>query len=133
MANLTSAEFRVYFDEFSDVSAAKLAAYLGLAEGRVPASVWGTNAKYATALLTAHLLAAAGGTGGSGGGTGGPVTSEDLGEASRSYGKLGVAGSADETLLTTRYGAEFIQLRRETVVSGMATGSATLPPVEGQR
>jgi len=129
MATITTHEFLAYFDEFKITPLPKISAYIDVASIRVSATVWGTVAKYATALLTAHMIAVTGGSGGSGGGVGGPVTNESVGDLSRGYGTVGVPGSGDQELLTTRYGQEFVALRRETIVTGMVTGIETpLPP-----
>lgn len=130
MANtITSTYFLTLFDEFKGVATAKIDAYVSIASTRVNPTVWGSNAEYATALLTAHMIAVTGShlQGGSGGGVGGPITQESVGDLSRSYGSVGVAGSGDQELMTTRYGQEFVALRRETFTSATVTGPVTIP------
>jgi hypothetical protein len=117
--NITSQYFLSLFDEFSRVKKSKLDAYIGIASGRVPCEVWTRNTKYATALLTAHMLATSGPQGG--GPTGGALTQEQVGDLSRTYATMFTPGAGDAPFMSTRYGIDFIALRRETIVSGMTT------------
>lgn len=120
MDNITPSYFLTLFDEFKKVALPKLEIYIGLASGRVPSGVWGDNTKYATALLTAHMLSTSGPQGG--GPSGGAVTAEQVGDLSRSFATVFQPGSGDAALMTTRYGIDFVALRRETIVSGMVAG-----------
>lgn len=129
MNPLTAAVFLTLFPEFTKVTTAALEIWIPIASNRVPLSVWGSNTQYATALLLAHMLTAAGKSGlGSGGG---PITSESVGDLSRGFGTVGVPGSGDQELLSTRYGQDFVALRRETVITPSVTGPVTLPPHGG--
>lgn len=135
MANtITSHYFLSVFDEFKAVPVAKIDALIGVASLRVNPAVWGAGSSsdlspYATALLTAHMLAVGGGLGGHGGAAGGPLSSESVGDLSRSFGTVGQAGTGDQELLTTRYGQEFVALRREVIIPCFATGPVTFPGV----
>jgi hypothetical protein len=123
MSNITPEYFTTLFDEFKNVPSAKLTAYIDIASCRVPECIWGKSTKYATALLAAHMIASGGGAGGVGGGAGGALTAEATADLSRGYGATSaVAGSGDAELALTRYGALFIELRRETLVSATITG-----------
>lgn len=125
MNPVTVAYFRTLFPEFTKISDAALEIWISIVVTRVPASVWGTNTTYGQALLLAHMLTASGKAGlGSGGGA---VTAESVGDLSRSFATLG-EGTGDQELLTTRYGQDFVALRRETVVVGTVTGPNTFPP-----
>lgn len=117
--NITSQYFLALFEEFKKVKPAKINVYIEIASGRIPESVWETSTKYATALLTAHMLSTSGPQGG--GSAGGPVTAEQVGDLSRAYGSVAEVGSADAFLATTRYGIDLIALRRETFTTGMST------------
>lgn len=126
--NITKDYFTTIFDEFKTIPAAKLDVLIGVATNRVDQNAWGSNYQYATALLVAHMIASSGGSGGSGG-AGGALTSEAVGDLSRGYAKIGVAGSGDEELQTTQYGAQFVALRRESIVTPFVTGAGyPLPP-----
>lgn len=94
--------------------------YIEIASMRVPVRVWGKAAKYATALLAAHMLTASG-RGGLGAG-GGSINSETVGDLSRSFSVVGMAGSSDQELLTTRYGIDYVAFRRENIVGMIVTG-----------
>ena len=117
--NITSQYFLTLFEEFSKVKKAKIDAYLDLATIRVPVSVWGANTNYATALLTAHMLATSGTQGG--GPTGGALTQESVGDLSRAFATVFDPTAGDAVLRTTRYGIDFVALRKETFTSAMTT------------
>jgi hypothetical protein len=120
--------FLTVFDEFSAAAPAKIDAYLEISALRVPPTVWGTRAGYAQALLTAHMLTASG-SGGQGA-AGGALTNEQVGDVQRGYGQVGDQASGDAALMTTRYGIDYVALRKETVVSCLVTGPATPLPAE---
>lgn len=124
-AHITPFYFTTLFDEFSAVAPAKIQTFLDIASLRVSQPKWGDKTAYATALLAAHMLATSGAQGG--GSSGGPVTAEQVGDVSRSYGTVGQQGSGDEDLRTTRYGIDFIALRKETIVPAMVTGTGVRP------
>lgn len=126
--NITSQYFVTIFDEFKAVPVAKIETFITIASLRVAPSVWGANTPYATALLTAHMIACGGGSGGGAGGAGGALTSESVGDLSRGFAKIGVAGSGDEELQTTQYGAQYVALRRETFTTAIVTGRPVFPP-----
>ena len=120
--NITTQYFINLFDEFKRVNDGKLKAYISLASARLSPTVWGTSIQYATALLTAHMLSTSGAQGG--GPSAGALTAEAVGDLSRSFAVCFEPGSGDAVLRTTRYGIDFIALRRETIVSCMTTRGA---------
>lgn len=111
--------FLELFEEFKKLSPTKINAYLTIAQGRVPLSVWKANTAYAQALLTAHMLTTQGRQGDGAGG--GAVTNEQVGDLSRAFATCFDATAGDSVLRTTRYGIDFIALRKETIVTGMTT------------
>jgi hypothetical protein len=124
--NITASYFKTLFDEYKGVADPKLEAYIDVASLRVPSTVWGASTRYATALLVAHMLATSGPQGG--GPAGGALVSEDIGDASRGYeGITSEPGSGDAVLMTTRYGIDFVALRKETIVPAMTTGRGIRP------
>ena len=127
-ANITRDYFLTLFDEFKTVPSLKLDAYIDVASLRVSPTVWASHTAYGTALLVAHMIASGGGVGGHGGAAGGPLTSEAVGDLSRGFGTIGLPGSGDQELLATRYGQEFVALRREIVVSAGVAGGLAYPP-----
>lgn len=118
-SNITTQYFKNLFEEFTKVPEAKLLAYFDIATTRVPETVWGNNTKYATALLTAHMLTASGVQGS--GASGGVLTQASVGDLSRSFSAVLEPGSGDALLRTTRYGLDFLALRSETFASAMTT------------
>lgn len=123
--NITVQYFLSLFEEFKKVPRAKLTAYINLATSRVPKTVWLENTSYATALLTAHMLSTSGNSGG--GSAGGALTQEAVGDLSRSFQANFEPGAGDALLRMTRYGIDFVALRRETIVCGMTTRGAVPP------
>jgi ABC-type tungstate transport system substrate-binding protein len=91
--NIDRQYFLILFSEFSKIDSAVVAAYIDIASNRVPASVWGGNVQYATALMTAHMLCSRGHTGS--GSAGGAITAEQVGDLSRSYETVAEKGSGD--------------------------------------
>ena len=128
MANITRDYFLALFDEFKTTPTPKVDAFLGIASLRVAPTVWKERAAYATALLTAHMIASSGGAGGQGGPASGPLTNESVGDLSRGFATIGVPGSGDQELLTTRFGQEYVALRKEVVVGAMVVGGITVGP-----
>lgn len=120
--NISRSEFLVLFDEFCGVPDRKINLFLEFAQHRLEESVWGKCYKEAVYYLGAHLIASTGGAGGSGGGVAGPITSESVGQLSRSYGQMNLNGAGnDEIFMLTKYGQLFLQLRRSCVISATVT------------
>lgn len=119
MTHIDREFFICLFDEFKDVNAKKIEAFIELASNRLSnPSVWGNKIKEATAFLAAHMLASTGGEGGSGGGIGGAITSESVGDLSRGYSQVSLSSNGnDETYALTRYGLQYLELRRSCIVS----------------
>ena len=113
--------FVTLFDEFKSVPGKKIDIYLTNASRRIDQDAWGDCYEEATAYLAAHLLVSGGGAGGAGGAVAGPITSQSVGDLSRSYGQVNVGSAGDETYATTKYGQMYLELRRECIVPGLAT------------
>ena len=120
MNNITVQYFLSLFDEFSRVQPDRIEAYITVASTRVCPKVWCQSTQYATALLTAHMLTAQGRKNG-GHGAGG-ISQETVGDLSRTFAQTFDVTRGDSQLLTTRYGIDYVQLRKETFVSAMTTG-----------
>ncbi len=125
---LTLQAFRTLFPEFKKTPDATIEAYLNIAVGRVPVNIWKANTNYATALLLAHMLSTQGAQGG--GPTGGAVTQEQVGDLSRSFQAVFEPGSGDAVLMTTRYGIDFVALRKETIPTATVARTPR-PPLPG--
>lgn len=92
----------------------EIAALVGVARSYVPEGRWGAEkGKVALALLTAHLMKELG-FGAEGVNHNGMVTSERVGDLSRSYAVSSISGTSvlDQLFMTTQYGRQFIMLRR---------------------
>ena len=134
--NITIDYFLALFDEFKSVPSTKLEVYIELATMRVNKTAWGYPSrdtyKPATAYLAAHMLVSGGGASGpstgTGGASGGALTQEAVGDLSRSFGTVGEAGSRSESEMTTKYGQQYIALRRENIVGLRITGRPPYPP-----
>jgi hypothetical protein len=127
MPNITKEYFLNLFDEFSKVKPDRIAIYIGLATIRVPLSVWCENTPYATALLTAHMLTTSGRQGL--GSAGGAVSQEAVGDLSRSFAQCFDPTAGDAVLRVTRYGIDFVALRKETFTTAMTTRGAVPIPI----
>lgn len=127
--NIDKSYFLALFDEFSKTSTEKIDAYIDIATLRVPAAIWGNKVKYATALLVAHMLTTSGRQGD--GSAGGAVTNEQVGDLSRAFATMFDTERGDALLLTTRYGIDFVQLRKETIVTAGLTGFRPFCPPPG--
>lgn len=116
---ITRAFFLNLFPEFNDIGAGRINAVIGIAHGRLGEAAWGDCFEYAQALLTAHMLASALSGNSMDGGTG-PITSQSVGDLSESFGQLNVSDS-DSVYTTTKYGVEFLALRKECVIAPILT------------
>ena len=110
--------FLTLFPEFSKTLDATVEAYVEIVKCRVPCRIWKENTRYGQALLTAHMLTTQGRQGAGPGG--GAVTQEQVGDLSRSFQSIAEMGSGDAVLMTTRYGIDFVALRKETIVTAGA-------------
>lgn len=124
--NINPQYFLTLFPEYKHTHETRINAYINIASVRVPLSVWGLNTQYATALLVAHMLATAGPQGG--GPAGGALTAEQVGDLSRSFATVGEPGSGDADMRTTRYGIDFVALRKETFVTARSAYMPIHPP-----
>ncbi len=80
------------------------------AEKQVIPGRWRKKTDLGVVLLTAHMIKAADPVGT---GRAGPITSEGVGSESRSYG----VGDLDSAYKSTRYGREFLRIRKQIVSS----------------
>lgn len=105
--------------ELSTFPAAQGALWLEIAKEQIGLARWGTRASLGHMLLTAHLISASAQAAAAaiGSGSSGPIASESVGPASRSYA---VAAASDESLSTTSYGREYMALRRVIMGRGSA-------------
>ena len=121
----TAENIKDLFPEFSAVSDTRIENFIEIASLSLSEKVWGSSYGTGLSYLTAHLLKRAGAGGGVQGGSSNPgvVTSEKVGELQRSYALPNFSGgSAEDSLLaTTSYGAEYLRLRRQILVTPMVT------------
>lgn len=89
--------------ELADEDSSRIYRFIEFAALSVNETIWGSKYDLGVAVMAAHLLTMAGR-----GGTGGPVTSEKVGDLSRSYGQMG----DKDSLMATSYGQWFVQLRK---------------------
>jgi hypothetical protein len=114
MADL--AGFRDRFPEFSAISDARVELFLDDAALQINIGAWGLKADLGIYWLTAHMLAldtAAGTTGG----TYGPVTSESVGQVSRSYASGGSYSGTSSEYGATKYGVNYYRLWRTIIAT----------------
>lgn len=118
---MTPEKLRKIAPEFAAKDDDTLAFYLDLAQERLDARAWGKPFSTAVCLLTAHLattLLAESEGAAAGTGAAGQVTQVTVGRWSMQFGKglsgaeSGLDPAADGSLVQTRYGREFLALRK---------------------
>lgn len=116
------------FKEFSETTEGEvqIETIIDVAETMVCESRWGEKkAKLAVQYLTAHILTdtGVGQEGGSSSNLSGPVTSERVGDLSRTYGTVNISNgsSSDALYLTTKYGRMFLMLKKSVSTTPMVT------------
>ena len=109
---MTASEFKDIFDVFSSLSDAKVNTFIGFAEARIDADVFGDLYDQALAYLTAHLLAVSSQAEAFAAGGVGPVTSQTVGPLSRSFAAASgyVKTSSPSDYSMTPYGQHFLTL-----------------------
>lgn len=116
MALWTAADVIAYAPEFCDVAIPLIDKFIMLADGQIAVDCWGSRAKHAGILLTAHMLSVhrvkdAGGAGGAGVG---PISSISVGQVSVDYGTSVISSALsrglDASLSQSVYGLEFSRL-----------------------
>ena len=112
-----TAGFRTRFPEFTlaIASDARVQLFLDDAALQINASAWGLKTDLGIYYLAAHSLAIDNATGFTGG-TFGAVTSESVGQVSRSYSSGGMSGSSAE-FGATKYGMNYYRLWRMVPVT----------------
>lgn len=111
---VTAAEVTNVAKEFAQEDPARIDMFIEFARLFICESVWGSKAKFAIIYYAAHLLkmsqiAESGGAG--------PITSESVGELSRSYGTDASSESGD--LSQTTYGQMIRGLRKTILFTPM--------------
>lgn len=103
--------FLAVFTGFSSVDNTRLEYYLEQAQNQVDESAFGVNYTHAVYLRLAHMLTLLDpSTAGQG-----PVTSEKAGDVQYSYSYI----AGEESLSQSKYGLEFMELRKENVVGAI--------------
>lgn len=119
------ADIKAYAGQFSELLDNKIQLYINYAKLSVPQKKWGVKYDFALLLLTCHLLTLALiDQSSSKKGTLGAVTSETVGELSRTYGDGGgqQASINGDSLNQTTYGKEFLRLQRSLVKTPFVVG-----------
>jgi hypothetical protein len=98
--------------ELASETSTRIDLFIGIAREYLCEEKWGTKAKTAIILYTAHLLTLA--NRGASGAVGG-VTSEKVGELSRNYGSA--LGAEKDELAQTPYGMMLMQMRRGILIT----------------
>ncbi len=116
--------------EFAAVASQTIQFFIDQAVPFINFTLWDDKADLAHAYYTAHLMKMSGinGSGAAGGGAlPGPITSESVGDLSRSYGSSGGSGgAAASSLSSTGYGNVFLSLMKTVQVSPMVVTDTVL-------
>jgi hypothetical protein len=94
----------------------RLLDFIELAKLRIGKKVFGDRYDLAVALLAAHM-ATLSFRSEDGNNNAGQITSEKEGELSRSYGQVAMSTDQDSAFLSTSYGQQFVQIRKESVMA----------------
>jgi hypothetical protein len=109
--NPTLEEFLTIFPEFASMGA-KANFFYPLALDQVATNQFGNSYAYAVYLLTAHMMTSLTSAGS------GIKTSERVGDVAISYHII----DNEEELSSTKYGIEFLRLRKSKVISTLVLG-----------
>jgi hypothetical protein len=124
--SVSPADVKDIAPEFASVLDARVQRFIDRAKLSVNEDIFGRVYDLAVAYLAAHMLAMAVAPSSGGGGIGLIVTQEKVGDLSRSYADTS-AVATDAALSRTRFGDEFLRLRRQCVISpAVVTGSGSL-------
>lgn len=110
--------------EFKNVEDETIEVYIDIARDFVCVSKWGEKkGKHAIILMTAHMMKDLGIGSNESSSASGPVTMEKVGDLQRSYASASLTGgsTSDQLLATTKYGRQFIMLRKTLVITPMVT------------
>jgi hypothetical protein len=107
----------IRYPEFATTDATRIDTLAADAALEMSVSKWGSKYDRGLAALVAHMIKVADQAAS---GAAGPVTSEKIGDLSRSYGQVG-GTTGDELLMTTAYGQEYLRLRRQLVAGPRVT------------
>jgi len=107
----TATQLKARFAEFASVDDSLVSEWLGVAARQMNPDRWGGKYNDGQMWLTAHLMKAGKiGTESSPAASRGPVTSESVGNVSRSYAVD--ASSGGTSLASTFYGQQYLELKR---------------------
>lgn len=115
---ITAADVIDIAPEFASGDVARIARFIARAKLSVNESVFGRAYELAVAYLTAHMLAVSTDSTAGGGSTSQITTSEKVGDLARTYADTSSSVASDDSALArTKYGQEFLRLRRQCVIS----------------
>lgn len=125
---VTAADVIAIAPEFAGMDDAQIEPFIEIARDFVNETTWGSKAANGIRYLAAHLVKTLGidaddATGNTD--ATGPITSERVGDLSRSYGSAlsnaAHASLSDQMLATTRYGQVFVMYRKTLLITPMVT------------
>lgn len=122
---VTASDVREHFPEFSTATDTLIELWLAQAERRVNTTQWGEKADDATLWLTAHLLKIDCQIRGGGTPVAGPISSERVGDLSRTYSVPG-GRLKDSFLASTVYGQQYLEMRKEMIGTRVLDGTVTI-------
>ncbi len=124
--SVTPADVKDIAPEFSSVLDARIIRFINRAKVSVNQDVFDTKYDLAVTYLAAHMLSVSAETSG-GSAISQIVVSEKVGDLQRAYQNTESTTADPSSLSRTRYGTEFLRLRRECVTSPcIITGSGSL-------
>lgn len=126
---LAPADFRIRYPEFTALSDPTIQAALDDADEEINVDVWGVRGIKGESALAAHLLVTRGALndpGATGMQGAGPINSMRVGDVTLSYAISGIGGNAvnkgeDLSLMSTKYGLEYMRLLKSLACGGSVT------------
>lgn len=126
---ITPTDLKTRYPEFTNVSTPVIQAAIDDADEEINADVWGARAEKGESALAAHLLIIRGALndpGATGMQLSGPINSMRVGDVSLTGALASIGGNAvnrgvDLSLMSTKYGLEYLRMLDTLAVGGSVT------------
>ena len=102
--------FIAFFPDFESEDESRVNLFITEAARYVNSRIWSTKTDFATALYTAHLLSVT-----NSGASSGSLSEDKVGDLSQKYS----TPTSEESLGSTAYGLQFLQMRKSLLISPM--------------
>lgn len=125
--SVSPADVKDIAPEFAGIADVRVARFIDRAKLSVNSDIFGRVYDLAVTYLAAHMISISNDPSSGGSSISQIVTSEKVGDLSRTYQESDSSTTNPSSLSRTRYGDEFLRLRRQCVLSPVVvTGSGSL-------